>query len=86
MEDVGKWRNRAANPITVPLACMRDKYYGGILNIRNYQAPGALSVLFSPRNNRRSCKDSVLLITSVKYARSTNAYREKFLGGGGGLE
>lgn len=25
MEDVGKWRNRAANPITVPFACMKDK-------------------------------------------------------------
>ena len=39
MEDMGKWRNRAANPITVPFACMRDKCYRGILNIRNYQAP-----------------------------------------------
>lgn len=36
MEDVGKWRNRAANPITIPFACMRDKCYRNILNIRKY--------------------------------------------------
>lgn len=48
MEDVRKWRNRAANPtITVSLVCVRIKCHGGIFNIRNYPSHGALSVLSS---------------------------------------